>query len=67
MLTYSDGYLEVYRRFQVGFLGFEGGGVEKTEICSGELSMEEFIMGKKIFMKGTQDFLALFKKKTMKK
>ena len=29
----------------------------------GELSIEEFVMGNKIFMKGVQDFLALFKKK----
>ena len=32
-----------------------------------ELSTEEFVMGKKISMKGAQDFLVLFKKKTMKK
>ena len=46
-----------------------GGGVEKREIGDmfGELSIEEFVMGKKISMKGAQDFLALFKKKTMKK
>ena len=29
----------------------------------GELSIEEFVMGKKSSMKGAQDFLALFKKK----
>ena len=28
----------------------------------GELSIEEFVMGKKISMKGAQDFLALKKK-----
>ena len=34
----------------------------------GELSIEEFEMGKKISKKGAQDFLSLFKKKnTMKK
>ena len=33
----------------------------------GELSIEEFVMGKKISMKGAQDLLALLKKKTMKK
>ena len=32
----------------------------------GELFLEEFFMGKKISMKGAQDFLVLFKK-TMKK
>ena len=65
MLTYSNGYWEVYRRFQGDFL--VGGGVDKRGICWGVLSIEEFVMEKKIFMKGAQDFLALFKKKTMKK
>ena len=32
----------------------------------GELSLEEFLMGEKIFMKGAQDFLALFEKKMKK-
>ena len=33
----------------------------------GKFSMEEFVMGKKISIKGVQHFLALFKKKTMRK
>ena len=34
----------------------------------GELSIEEFVMGEDNFrLKGAQDFLALLKKKTMKK
>ena len=33
----------------------------------GELSMEEFVMGKKISMKGAQDFLALFQNRTIQK
>ena len=32
----------------------------------GELSIEEFFMGKKISMNGAQDFLALFKKNNEK-
>ena len=63
MHTYSHVYLEVYRRIQGDFLVGGGGGVEKRGNMLGELSLEEFIMGKKISMKGTQDFLALFKKK----
>ena len=33
----------------------------------GELSMDKLSWGKKISMKGAQDLLALFKKKTMTK
>ena len=32
----------------------------------GELSIEEFVMGKKFSMKGAQDFLALLKKNNAK-
>ena len=42
---------------------FVGGRVEKRGNLLGELSIEEYVMGKKISMKGVQDFLALFKKK----
>ena len=48
-----------------GFFWF-GGGVEgKLEwgLMGKDLSMEEFVMGEENFMKGVQDFLALFKKK----
>ena len=55
MLIYSNGYWEVYKRFQ---------GEEWDMIA--DLSMEEFVTGKKISMKGAQDFLALFKKKQWK-
>jgi len=44
-----------------------GGGVEKRRICCGNFSSRNLSWGKKISMKGAQDFLALFKKKTMKK
>ena len=62
MLTYSNGYWEVYRRFQEDFLvgggvGYAGGTPHRV-ICHG---------GKKISMKGAQDLLALFKKKNIEK
>ena len=65
VLTYSNGYWEVYRRFQDNFL-VGGRGWKEGDIL-GELSIEEFVMGEEISMKGAQDLLALFKKKTMKK
>ena len=43
---------------------FLGGGGKRGYV--GELSLEEFIMGETIFMKGAQDFLALFLKKNEK-
>ena len=42
MLTYSNGYLEVYRRFQGDFL--VGGGVEEGDMLR-ELYIEDFVMG----------------------
>ena len=64
MLTYSNGYLEVYRRFQEEFL--VGGGVEKRGIYWGNFSSRNLSWGKKISMKGAQDLLALFKKNNEK-
>ena len=64
MLTYSNGYWEVYRRFQGDFL--VGGGVEKRGICWGNFPWRNLSWGKKISMKGAQDFLALFKKNNEK-
>ena len=49
VLTYSNGYLEVYRHFQGDFLA--GGGVEFRE-----LSLEEFFMGEENFREGTAGF-----------
>ena len=43
---------------------FRLGGVEKRGICWGNFPWRNLSWGNKIFMKGTQDFLALFK--TMK-
>ena len=44
-----------------------GGGAEKRGICWGNFLSRNLSWGKKISMKGVQDSLALFKKKTMKK
>ena len=64
VLTYSNAYWEVYRRFQGDFL--VGGGVDKRGICWGNFPSRNLSRGKKISMKGAQDFLALFKKKQWK-
>ena len=44
-----------------------GGGVEKRRIYWGNFPSRNLSWGKKISMKGVQDLLALFKKKTIKK
>ena len=44
-----------------------GGVVEKRGICWGNFPWSNFPFRKKIAMKGVQDFLVLFKKKTKKK
>ena len=64
MLTYSNGYWEVYRRIQGDFL--VGGGFEKREICWVNFQFRNLAWGKKNSMKGAQDFQALFKKEQWK-
>ena len=64
MLTYSNGYWEVYRRFQEDFFGW-GEGLRRWGYA-GELSIENLSWEKKTSMKGEQDLLALFKKKNKK-
>ena len=64
MLTYSNGYWEVYRRFQEDFFGW-GRGWEEGGML-GELSFDNLSWGKKISMKGAQDLLALFQKNNEK-
>ena len=39
-----------------------GGGVEKSGICWGRFPRRNLSWGKNTFMKGAQDYLALFKK-----
>ena len=60
MLTYSNGYLEAYRFFQGDFKVC--GRLIRGGYMLGELSLEEFVMGEEVFMKGAKDFLVLFKK-----
>ena len=60
VLAYSNIYWEVYRRFQGNFL--VGRGVEKRGIYWGSYPSKNLSWGKKISMKGVQDFLALLKK-----
>ena len=40
-----------------------GGGVEKRNICWGNFFWRNLSWEKKIFMKGAQNFLAIFKKR----
>ena len=64
--TYSNGYWEVYGRFQGDFFGLGG----RVEVGGGggtwaDLSMEKLIMVEEIYNEGGAGFLALFEK-TMK-
>ena len=61
MLTYSNGYWEVYRCFQVDFL-VGGRGLKKEDIL-GELSMEEFVTGEENFHEGSAGFTSIILKK----
>ena len=56
MFTYSNGYWEVYKRFQGDFFGLEGG--LRGGVTWEDLSLEEFVMGED----NLHDILALFKK-----
>ena len=64
VLTYSNGYSGVYRRFQGDFL--VEGGVEKRGMCWGNFPTRNSSWGKKISTKEALDFLALLKKKQWK-
>ena len=63
MFTCSNGYWEVYRRFQGDFFGLGGrvGGFTWEDI-----SMEKLLMGEENFNERAQNFLVFFEK-TMKK
>ena len=54
MFTYSNGYWEVYKRFQGDFFGL-GGGVE-GEITWEDISMERLLMGEENFNEGGTGF-----------
>ena len=66
MFTYNNDYWEVYRCFQGDFFGL-GGRVEGGGGLRGRIfPWRNFSWGKRISMKGVQDFLALFEKKRKK-
>ena len=50
MFTYSNGYWEVYRRFQGDFFGL--GGYLRGRDTGEDLSMEELLMGEETFNGG---------------
>ena len=65
VLTYSNGYWEVYRGFQEDFL-VGGRGWEEGDML-GELSVEEFVMGEENFHEGSAGFTSItYKKKQWK-
>ena len=64
VFTYSNGYWEVYRRFQRDFLF--GGRVDGGGVRGRIFPWKNFSWGKRLSMKGAHDFLSLFTK-TMKK
>ena len=64
MFTYSNGRWEVYRRFQENFL-FGGRGLGSKGVMWGKFLRRNFSWGKRISMKGAQNFLE-FKKKMKK-
>ena len=66
VFTFSNGYWEVYRRFQWDFFGL-GGRVEGDGLRRRIFPWKNFSLGKRISMKGAQDFLALFEKNNEKK
>ena len=65
VFAYSNGYWEVYRRFQGDFFWF-GGRVEGG-LRGRIFQWRNVLLGKRLSMEGLQDFLALFKKKNYEK
>ena len=61
MLTYSNGYWNVYRHFQ-GYFLVGGRGLEEKDFL-GELSLQEFVMGEENFHEGSAGFSSIIKKK----
>ena len=55
VFAYSNGYWEVYRRFQGVFFGWEEGGWEEG-VMWGKFSMEEFFIGEEDSHKGGAAF-----------
>ena len=65
MLTYCNGYWEVYRRFQEDFFGL-GEGLRRGGYAGGTF-LREFVMGEENFHEGRAGFTSIIKKKTIKK
>ena len=59
VFTYSNGYWEVYRRFQGDFL--VGGGVEGTGLCGVSFPWRNLSKGKKFYEGGAGLFSIFFK------
>ena len=64
MLTYSNGYWEVYRRFQEDFFGL-GEGLRRGGYTGGTF-LREFVMGEENFHEGRAGFTSIIKKKQLK-
>ena len=58
MFTYSNGYWEVYRRFQGDFFGL-GGRVEGGGVTWEDISMEKLLMGEENFNEGGAGFSSI--------
>ena len=61
MLTYSNGYWEVYRRFQEDFFGL-GEGLRRGGYAGGTF-LREFVMGEENFHEGRAGFTSIIQKK----
>ena len=64
MLTYSNGYWEVYRRFQEDFFGW-GEGLRREGYAGGTFH-REFVMGEGNFHEGRAGFTSIIKEKQLK-
>ena len=56
MFTYSNGYWEVYRRFQGDSFGL---GEKLRGVTWEDLSMEEFVLGEEHFNEGVAGFSSI--------
>ena len=66
VFTYSNGYWEVYRRFQEDFFLVWGWGLGKGAMWE-DLSLEEYVVGEENFNEKGAGFSSITIKKTMKK
>ena len=66
VFIYSNGYWEVYRRFQGDFFWF-GGGIEGRGTIWEDLSLEEYVMGEDEFNENDAEFYNITIKKNNEK